>query len=142
MDAHGFDFAGDGAAAYAATLGLTQFTRHLHYAAGKLTIEDAVASTMPHTFTEMLHSDTTIQQDSVGHYSITAHGPGTAAAATMRIFPSAPPAATMKIEPNVVMGPGPPGAVDKGTPETRGERLAVSTPSATTATKFAWTLTF
>jgi hypothetical protein len=142
MDAHGFDFTGEGAAAYAATLGLTQFTRHLHYAAGKLTIEDEVASTLPHTFTELLHSDTTIQQESAGHYNITAHGPGTAAAATMRIFPSAPPAATMKIEPNVVMGPGPPGAVDKGTPETRGERLAVSTPSATSATKFVWTLTF
>jgi len=46
------------------------------------------------------------------------------------------------VEPNVVMGPGPPGAVDKGTPEKRGERLSVSTAEPATAAGFAWSLTF
>lgn len=142
MNAQGFTFVGEGAPAYDAALGLTHFTRILHYTAGKLSINDTITGSNPHTFTELLHSDTTIHQDNTNHFSITAHAPGTAAAATLHIFPSAPPAALMKIEPNTVMGPGPPGAVDKGTREQRGERLSVTTPTATTNVSYSWVLTF
>jgi hypothetical protein len=50
--------------------------------------------------------------------------------------------AASKIESNVVMGPGRPGSVDKGSPEDRGERLLISTPKAATHARFDWELTF
>ncbi len=46
------------------------------------------------------------------------------------------------IEPNVVMGPGRPGSVDKGTPEARGERLKITTDQPSTTFTFSWQLTF
>ena len=140
LDSHGFTVTGEGASAYAAALGLTRFNRTLKYTAGKLTgtleVADTIAASTPHAFTEVLHSDTTIQPDGPARYSIHA------GAATLHIFPEQPSDALRSIEPNTVMGPGPPGAVDKGTPETRGERLLITTPAPTTATHFLWSLTF
>ena len=53
-----------------------------------------------------------------------------------------PPDAVSKVEKNVVMGPGKPGSVDKGSLEERGERLLVSTSKKVTGTRFAWELDF
>jgi hypothetical protein len=50
--------------------------------------------------------------------------------------------ALTRIEPNILMAPGKPGSVDKGTPEQRGERLAATTPTARTPVRFKWLLTF
>ncbi|MEO7041605.1 MAG: hypothetical protein ABI035_05025, partial [Gemmatimonadaceae bacterium] len=49
---------------------------------------------------------------------------------------------TALTESNIVMGPGRPGSVDKGTPEARGERLVVTTTEPVTAFTFNWGLTF
>ena len=46
------------------------------------------------------------------------------------------------VEQNVVMGPGRPGSVDKGSLESRGERLMVSTAGKVTSTQFEWKLRF
>ena len=49
---------------------------------------------------------------------------------------------TSKVEQNVVMGPGKPGSVDKGSLEPRGERLLVSTKEKVMSTHFVWELVF
>jgi hypothetical protein len=53
-----------------------------------------------------------------------------------------PVAAASKVEQNVVMGPGKPGSVDKGSLEPRGERLLVSTTQKLMSTHFEWELVF
>jgi hypothetical protein len=46
------------------------------------------------------------------------------------------------IESNIVMGPGRPGSVDKGTPEPRGARLLVTTGIPVTNFAFTWVLAY
>lgn len=137
LDAKGFDLEGEGAGAYDSSLGLKTYLRHISMTEpGKVTVNDEVASTAPRIFTEVLHSDTTIEQTGAQRYRLGAQGAGLDA--TLRL----PAQASTKIEPNVVMGPGQPGSVDKGSPEQRGERLEVSTPTAVTNAQFSWALTF
>jgi hypothetical protein len=135
-DAHGFDFVGEGAGAYEAKLGLTQYRRTLHFAAGDLRVNDSIVSSQPHVFTEMLHSDTTVAPAGKGRFDIHAGD------AVLHVEVQSPADAATRVEPNVVMGPGRPGSVDKGTPETRGERLAVSTAGPATSAEFGWSLKF
>jgi hypothetical protein len=54
----------------------------------------------------------------------------------------APKDAVAKVESNVVMGPGKPGSVDKGTLEARGERLLETTKSAEQRVEFQWEMNF
>jgi hypothetical protein len=135
-DANGFEFTGEGAPVYGASLGLAKFQRTLQYTAGKLTVTDSIAGSVPHVFTEMLHSDTGIQETDKDKFSIQVGD------AVLHVNLKAPPDATTKIEPNVVMGPGQPGSVDKGSLETRGERLAASTAGSAIIAGFVWELTF
>jgi len=132
-----FEFIGEGSPVYDAKLGLTQFRRRLYYAAGKLTVTDTIASKEPHVFTEVLHSDTTIQQADKGNrFTFPVGG------VLLHVSLSAPRDAVAKVEPNVVMGPGRPGSVDKGELETRGERLLGITPQPVSSTSFIWKLEF
>lgn len=135
-DAAGFDFTGEGAPVYAASLGLEKFERTLHYAAGKLTVSDRIESSEPHIFTEMLHSDTTIEADGARRFIFPVGG------VDLHVALDAPADAATRIEPNVVMGPGKPGSVDKGTLETRGARVAASTAKPEDSSEFHWTLVF
>jgi hypothetical protein len=135
-DGNGFEFTGEGAPVYAESVGLTKFQRTLQYKASKLTVTDSIESSAPHVFTEMLHSDTTIQPAGKGRFTFPVGD------AALHVSLDAPIDASTKIEPNVVMGPGQPGSVDKGTPETRGERLAASTADPANAARFIWELTF
>ena len=135
-DASGFEFTGEGAPVYAESLGLAKFQRTLQYKAGNLTVIDSIQSSMPHVFTEVLHSDTTIHPDGKGRFTFPAVG------AALHVSLEAPVDASTKIEANVVMGPGAPGSVDKGTPETRGDRLAASTAQPVDTARFHWELTF
>ena len=135
-DAKGFDFVGEGAPVYEAKLGLTQFRRTLHFTAGTLRVSDSISSTVPHIFTEVLHSDTTIAAAGKQQFIFRAND------VPLHISLPLPEGAIEKIEPNVVMGPGRPGSVDKGTLETRGERLIESNAQAMTSTEFHWELMF
>ena len=137
LDARGFDIQGEGAGVYDGSLGLTRYLRHISLTApGKVQVSDEITSTKPHIFTEVLHSDTTIEQQPGPGYRFEFRKAG------LHVSLRLPAQVTTKIEPNVVMGPGQPGSVDKGSPEQRGERLLVSTPTATTSAQFAWTLAF
>jgi hypothetical protein len=135
-DANGFEFTGEGAPVYASSIGLTKYQRTLRYTAGKLTVSDSMESSQPHVFTELLHSDTTIEQTGTNKFTFQAGD------AALHVNLRSPADATAKIEPNVVMGPGQPGSVDKGTLETRGQRLAASTPEPAKQAGFVWELTF
>ena len=134
-DGKSFEFAGEGAPVYDAKLGLTKFLRTLRYAGGVLTVSDAIESSQAHVFTEAMHSDTTIQQTGTGQFVFGTVVP-------LKVTLLAPKDAAGKVEPNVVMGPGKPGSVDKGTLETRGARAVESTSVAAKAAEFRWELKF
>jgi len=135
-DDKGFEFVGEGAGVYEAALGLKEYRRALKYSAGNLTVSDSLVGDGPHLFTEMLHSDTSIAADKLDRWWFRVGD------AALDVALEAPKDAATKVEKNVVMGPGAPGSVDKGTPEARGERLLVSTPNAVTTANFKWVLTF
>lgn len=138
MGPKGFTFVGEGAAAYDASLGLTKFQRTLTLnGSGKLEVQDAIEARQPATFTELLHSDTTIGQSGAEQFVIPKESP--ALRATVN---AAGAELATRIEPNTVMGPGRPGSVDKGTPEQRGERLEVTTKTPATNAQFRWELLF
>ena len=80
--------------------------------------------------------DTQIKQLAAQRYRIEINGE------VLNILLSSPADATGKIESNIVMGPGRPGSVDKGSPEARGERLLLSTPKTATQARFTWELAF
>ena len=135
-DANGFEFTGEGAPVYAKSVGLTKYQRTLRYTAGRLTVTDSIETSEPRAFTELLHSDTTIQEAGKNKFTFQVGD------AALRVGLQSPADATTKIEPNVVMGPGQPGSVDKGTLETRGQRLAASTEHPVSKAEFLWELTF
>ena len=84
----------------------------------------------------MLHTDTKFTSQSGTQFSTTVGG------STLHITDRCSVPATAQVEPNIVMGPGAPGSVDKGTPEPRGERVIVTTNAPQTAATFTWSLTF
>jgi phage-related protein len=137
LNAQGFDIEGEGAGVYDSSLGLKRYLRRISMTVpGSIEVNDEVESNAPHVFTEVLHSDTKVEQMAGQRYRIQIQGAG------LDVFLRQPPQVNSKVEPNVVMGPGRPGSVDKGSLEPRGERLVVSTAKATTSTQFAWVLTF
>jgi len=105
-------------------------------AAGKIEVNDLVESTSPHLFTEVLHSDAKINPIAEQKYQTNFND------VALHIRLLSPPGAVSKVEKNVVMGPGRPGSVDKGSLEPRGDRLLVSTTENVTSTQFVWALSF
>ena len=103
---------------------------------GILEIHDEIAGTSPHIYTEALHTDTKFVRDGEREYSTEVGG------VTLKARVLSPPQVDSKIEPNVVMGPGRPGSVDKGSLEPRGERLLVTTKDKAAEARFQWELRF
>jgi hypothetical protein len=133
----GFDLLGEGADAYDASLGVRLDLRHLWLAKpNQLKVEDHIAFAEPRSFSEVLHTDTSFRSLGDAHFATTVGGE------TLDVRYSTPAAGTAEAEPNVVMGPGRPGAVDKGTLEQRGERLVFTSAAPVSATTFKWTLQF
>jgi hypothetical protein len=103
---------------------------------GKIEVNDVVESTSPHIFTEVLHSDAKIDPLAEQRYQTNISD------VALHIHLVSPADAASKVEQNVVMGPGKPGSVDKGSLEPRGERLLVSTTEKVRSTHFVWELVF
>ena len=135
-DAKGFEFVGEGESAYEVDLGLKRYRRVLSYTSGRLTVEDSIESAQPAIFTELLHADTKIVKMGPEQFDFPAGD------AVLHVALESPTDAMTRIEPNILMAPGKPGSVDKGTPEARGERLAATTAAAGTTARFKWSLTF
>ena len=122
---------GDAAAAYDASLGLTRFERRFEFdGRGGFNVTDELQSSVPRTFTVLVHADERIEQVSAGRFAIDASG------TKLNLHVESPPGARAVVEENVLTAPGPPGSVDKGERQVRGQRLAVSTQGPQTRTRF------
>jgi len=136
----GFVLVGEGAGAYSPALGLTRFQRTLEMRSnGTVRVLDNIEATGQHTFSEALHADASIQQSTDRSFILHPVG-DTSSALTAEILK--PSDASAKVEANIVMGPGKPGSVDKGTPEQRGERVVVTTSKPLSSVEFEWKLKF
>jgi hypothetical protein len=123
----------DAAAAYLPELGLKRFVRELVYQpdAG-FTVTDDVETTAPAVLTWLLHADDKIEKGRDSRFLISA---GTI---KLLIEPLIEGSKNFKssIEPNDVTAPGPPGAVDKGERQVRGQKLLMSTPAPVSKARF------
>ena len=133
----GFDIVGEGAAAYDASLGLERFTRRLRLLKpGTIEVSDSIAGSSAHRWSEVLHTDTVFQQSTGSDFLTSVNG------VLLRVAAQAEEHYKAEIVPNVVMGPGRPGSVDKGELEQRGERLVLTTDRPSKQFEFHWTLSY
>jgi len=127
---------GDASAAYSPDLGLKKFEREFAYTlGGDFTITDEVETLKPVTLTVLLHADDRIQRVGDNRFSINVGG------VKLLIDPTIDEPKELKdfqtaIETNTVTAPGPPGAVDKGERQARGQKLSLSTPEPVTKARF------
>jgi hypothetical protein len=124
---------GDATAAYEPASGLKKFVRELVYRPGAgFTISDEVETAKPAVLTFVLHADDHIEKEEGCLFHIKAGG------VKLLVDPTIeqPNAIQSAIETNVVTAPGPPGAVDKGERQERGQKLLLSTPEPTTRARF------
>jgi len=123
---------GDATSAYASELGLKKFAREFVYTPGSgFTISDEVETTNPAVLSFLVHADSTIEKESANRFSIKAGEVKLVIDPTVEQAHTLPAAKQIqsKIETNTVTAPGPPGAVDKGERQARGEKLVLSTPA-------------
>jgi hypothetical protein len=133
----GFNLTGEAAAAYAPALGVERFTRHIQLIKpGEIEVSDTIDASSPHRFAEVLHTDSSFTTQSPAKHSTTI------GKAVLQVVDHSSVPATALTESNIVMGPGLPGSVDKGTPEPRGERLVITTGEPVTSLAFNWTLVY
>jgi hypothetical protein len=131
LGARGVLIRGDAAAAYDPALGLARFERRFEFdGRDEFVVTDELESAAPRTFTALVHADDTISQEGADSFSIDASG------ARLDIGVESPAGARTAVEENVLTAPGPPGSVDKGERQVRGQRLAVSTPAPQTSARF------
>lgn len=129
---------GDATAAYGPELSLTKFVRELVYRPGAgFTISDEVETAKPAVLTFVLHADDHIEKEDGCLFRIDAGG------VKLLVDPiiDQPNTIQSAIQTNVVTAPGPPGAVDKGELQERGQKLLLSTPEPTMRARFALRLT-
>lgn len=140
---------GDATAAYEPELGLKKFVREFVYVPGAgFTVSDEVETTKAASFTILLHSDGPIEQGASDRFSINAGAVKLMIDPRIEELPELssrlPPALKpmlSAIEENIVTAPGPPGAVDKGERQLRGQKLLLSTRVPTTRARFTMRLT-
>jgi hypothetical protein len=139
---------GDATAAYGPDLGLKKFVREFVYRSGAgFTVSDEVETIKPAVLTFLLHADNSIEKESGNRFSIKAGGVKMLIDPTIEQPKELP--ATKQIEPkqiqsaietNTLTAPGPPGAVDKGERQARGQKLLLSTPAPTIRARFTMRL--
>jgi hypothetical protein len=124
---------GDATAAYGPELGLRKFVREFVYRPGAgFIVMDEVETTRPAVLTFALHADEHIEKEGGCLFSIKTGN------VKLLIDPTIEPPNELQsvIETNTLTAPGPPGAVDKGERQERGQKLLLSTPAPTTRARF------
>jgi hypothetical protein len=129
---------GDATAAYSPELGLKRFIREFVFKPSVgFTVSDDVETAAPSILTFLLHADNRFEKESGNRFSIKAGG------VKLLIDPTlgqsaGPQAQKMQavIEANDLTAPGPPGAVDKGERQERGQKLLLSTRAPVTSARF------
>jgi hypothetical protein len=102
-------------------LGVNEFTRHFMFLApDQFYVWDELHTEQPRVFTTLLHSDSVVP--TVDSRAVELSSGGT----HLTLSVLAPTDAVVRTEPNMVTAPGPPGAVDKGEVQHRGDRIAIS----------------
>jgi hypothetical protein len=125
---------GDATTAYLPPVALRKFVREFVFRPGSgFIVTDEVETTKPSTLTLLLHADMKIDKLSNTAFSIDSHG----VKLLIDAFLDQPKTQFRSvIEANTVTAPGPPGAVDKGERQARGQKLLLSTPAAVTHARF------
>jgi hypothetical protein len=129
---------GDATAAYGPDLGVKKFVREFVYQPDSgFTVSDEVETARPARLTFLLHADAQIEKLEGCLFRITA------GQVKLLIDPTieAPNALQSAIEQNLLTAPGPPGAVDKGERQARGQKLLLSTAEPTTRARLVTRLT-
>lgn len=113
---------GDATGAYAPELGLKKFIRHFEYRASTgFMIRDEVETLKPAVLTSVIHADSGLMKETEQRFGIERSG------TTLSIDVLEPKDIRSAIEVNSVTAAGPPGAVDKGERQERGQKLLLST---------------
>ncbi|HSE33357.1 MAG TPA: DUF4962 domain-containing protein [Pyrinomonadaceae bacterium] len=122
---------GDATSAYDAELGLKKFVRTFEYRAAEgFLIRDEIETLKPATFTSVIHADSGLKKDGERRFVIER------GEAKLSIDVIQPPEVRTTIDVNTVTAPGPPGAVDKGEQQERGQKLLVSTAQPSNKVNF------
>ncbi len=133
---------GDATAAYGPELGLKKFVREFAYRPGAgFTISDEVETQKPAVLTFVLHADNRIEKESANRFSIKAGEVKLRIDSTIEESNHPASRSVRKdiqsiIVPNTLTAAGPPGAVDKGERQERGQKLLLSTVAPTTKARF------
>jgi len=130
---------GDATAAYGPELGLKKFVRQFVYRPAEgFTVTDEVETTKPAVLTFLLHADDRIEKESGSRFSIKAGGVKLLIDPTIEQTSGLPASKQIQsaIEANTLTAPGPPGAVDKGERQVRGQKLLLSTSAPTASARF------
>jgi len=122
LDSKDVSIDADLAPAYEPGVGVRKFVRNFTFRSpDSFVVTDHIETDRAQTITSFLHADNTITKTSDKTFAI--EPGGTSLSVELRDTTGL----DTKIEKNFLTAPGPPGAVDKGTREERGVRLAIST---------------
>ena len=122
---------GDATTAYDPTLGLRRFVREFDYtSAGAFTVRDEVETLNPAVLTSLLHADDRFEKKDANKFVVNVAG------ISLLIEISEPKESKAALEANALTAPGPPGSVDKGERQERGQKLSISTTMPTKAVHF------
>jgi Domain of unknown function (DUF4962)/Heparinase II/III-like protein len=134
---------GDATAAYEDKLGVKQFIRDLEFRRdGTFTIRDEIDLISPGEIAVVLHADSSIepvarsQADSSLQHKSAQQFRIKAGKVSLMIEPLQPASVVAAISPNRLIAPGPPGSVDKGERQERGQRLILSTAQPAKSMRF------
>jgi len=123
---------GDATNAYEAERGVKKFVREFSYRPETgFTLRDEIETDTPSIVTSVLHADVGMKKEGNGLFSINA------GSVKLLIEPLEPADLRDAIEANILTAPGPPGAVDKGERQERGQKLMLSTKQPVTSVKFS-----
>jgi Domain of unknown function (DUF4962)/Heparinase II/III-like protein len=127
---------GNATKAYEPELGVRMFVREFEYKFNEgFTIRDEVELERPEVVTSVLHADTIFEKEGNNKFSVSA------GSVKLLIEVSEPNDLRSAIEANLVTAPGPPGSVDKGERQERGQKLLLSTGRPIKAANFLLRLT-
>ncbi len=122
---------GDATAAYQPELGLKKFVREFEYLPdGSFTVHDEVETTNPAVVTSLVHADDRFEKKNAEQFVVKGAG------VNLLIQLAEPKELKSALEANVLTAPGPPGSVDKGERQERGQKLSISNTIATTSVRF------
>ena len=122
---------GDASKAYEPELGVKKFVREFRYKPDQgFTIRDEVELLKPEVVTSVLHADTSFQKEGNSRFSTNA------GSVKLLIEVAEPADLKSAMEVNDVTAPGPPGSVDKGERQERGQKLILRTARAVATTRF------